>query len=657
MEQTKIDNAFAAKYFKGGTNGKGYRCKQYWEMVDGAHHVSFHFDGYFLRPYLFRNQQDALTKLPESVNPYFEWIVAQNRPSESNTVKMIRRKAFLPKTKEVMHRVYNVLQKIVRASDWSINYPKEIDFGKDENSLEYYLEKTFPTFDSVESWYTSLALKHMLVDANSLVCVMPTEFDHADNVLCTPFPTIIKSADVYDFKDENYVVFRSQFDSIYTDGEGKQKAGIQLIIATTDAFYQVNQINNKLDFELIEVYRHDMNELPAWRIGGTIKNFAPGDIVYNSFLDPMLPDLDDMARLNSDLYAEITLNIYSTMYYYSGMTCSSCAGVGEVNVNGAKTTCTVCNGDGVMPRSPFTDFKMKLPDSFSDSGTTSIPSSPIGYVTKDTNIMTTLIDHIKDVEICALQAVNMAFLNKSPQATSGTSKSYDSDQAYNFVWRVAQHSVNNLLNPVIYFTAMMRYGQIKSKEDIESSLPMINVPTKFDIQTEEMMEQQLINLQNAKVDPSIIRQAEIEYVNKKFYNYPEIRKGLICKSAHDPFPNATLQDKLAMLQDETISKADVIQSLYIEDFCQDLVANDPNFFDMSYDEQKELFTEMTTEKMTAIDEELAAKASNPAPFPGQLPQNQQDVTPGDVPAQKVNSQTDQVRKRPFADPTTDIIGQ
>lgn len=656
MEKVEINKEFAAQYFKGGRDGKGRRGKNYWEMLDQMQHVAFHFNGYFLKPYLFRNQQDALTKSYEYINPYFEWLVALNRPGESDTVKGIRRKSFLPKTKEVVHRVYNVLQKIVRASDWSISYPKGTDIGKEENSLEYYLEKTFPTFDSLESWYSSLALSKMLIDANALVVVMPTDFDHPANELCNPYPTIIECKDVYDYKEGCYVVFRSQFDHIYHDDNGKERVGVQMIIATADAFYQVNQTNDAMDFELIEVYRHNLNEMPAWRIGGTIQNFTPGDVVYASFLDPMLPDLDDMARLGSDLYAEITLNIYSTMYYYSGQECSSCKGKGEVNVNGQKTTCTVCNGDGVMPRSPFTDIKMKLPDSFSDSGTTG-KLDPPGYVTKDTNIMTVLKDHIKDVEMCALQAVNMGFLNKMPASTSGTSKAYDSDQAYNFVWRIAQHSVNNLLNPVCYFVAMLRYGAIMSKHDVEEMLPQINVPTKFDIQTEEMMEQQLINLQTAKVDPSIIRQAEIEYVNKKFYNFPEIRKGLICKSAHDPFPNALLEDKLNMLKDETISKADVIQSLYMDDFIQDLITNDVNFFELSYDKQNEMFKEMTANKMEEIDEEIKDKPVNPNPFPGNLPQNQTDVTPLDVPQQQQNAETTQVRKRGYTDNATDVISR
>lgn len=594
-----IDNNFVRPYF---AKKKGVH---YLAALDIYHHMSFHADGFFLK----LNQDQVTTNDIDTQNPYFGRLIDQTRPSESEKIKAYRRAVYLPKTKRPYYKVFSSLRKIVKSQDWKIDYTnadKPKSGVADGEYLEDYCEKKYPFFNSLENWVYNYALNFMLTDPNGLMVVMPTEFEDAEpseikeNEYLTPYTYLIPSKHVYDYKEGKYAVYLSDEIAIYRNSEGKECEGIVIMIITSTAMHKASQIDADKNFKLEEIHTYEFKKMPAWRIGGTIKKLKRGDKLYDSFLAPMLPDLDRAAREVSDLDAEVIQHIYSTMWYYSGQECGACAGTGMVKRPGGQTVCTKCDGQGVMAKSPYKDLVVKAPSADEKS----VPTPPMGYVQKDVQIVKIQDERIKNHIYDALSAINMEFLANSPLNQSGTAKEVDRDELNNFVYSVAYHLVENVLLPAYKFIALMRYRtSVQNDEAIEKMIPHINVPQSFNLLTEKILEERLKSITESKAAPEIIKQVQLDFVNKTFADVPEIRNKVITTLTLDPFSNYSPDEKQNLGLTKMVRKEDIILSIYIASLVERAVQEDKKFLDLDYIKKKEKLMTYVDEIMADMEED------------------------------------------------------
>lgn len=589
-----IDQAFFDPYFLGKKIHKNYH-----KSLDVAHHLQFHFNGYFQKPWM--TSQSQTNANPAFINPYFSRLIDQRRPTESLVVHAYRRMNYSPITKVPCHKVINSLKKIVKCADWKIDYSKcEIPpFLPDTDTLEEYCEKCYPKDNSIENWSYKSLVRWLLIDPNALCVVMPMSWDVESNELLRPYSFIIESKDVYEYKEGEVAVFLSQSVTEYVLGDGTKCTGKIIIAVTKEGFYEAKQVGED-SYEIVD-HPHNCSEMPAWLLGGESKTPDVYQPFYESFIQCMLPSLDDAARDSSDLSAEKNMHTFSTMWYMRMQSCTACQGMGTVLSNGKQVACQTCDGTGGITPSPYKAMELNADNAlFSNKN---IPIPPAGYIEKNTQMVDKLREEISIEIYDALSSINMEFLAETPLNQSGKAKEVDKDELNNFVYSIAYHIIEEIIKNIYWFINEMRYSTVIPDPIMRAKmLPNIPVPQNYDFLSQSDAEDNLIKITGSEVSGELKDLAEMEFLHVKYADQPEIRNRLICIHKHNPLGSLTLEEIQSSVSANLINKVDAILSIYINSFVAKLLAENTNFLDLPFEKQSDILYELAEEKLADIDE-------------------------------------------------------
>jgi hypothetical protein len=589
----KVNEAFLEPYIKGKQKHAAYDT-----TVDIADHLKFHFDGYGYKEVKQKGVRE---------NPYFVTLIDERRPSESDHIKEYRRKIYLPKTKQPCFKVLNSLKKIVKSPDWNINYTKAEKPAKirEGEQLEDYCEKKLPFFGSVENWFYSYGLKELLTDPNGLICVLPIKYNLEDKTeYRRPYPYFVSSEHVFDYVEEEYAIFRTNHSYEYKSDNGKNTfKEFVICVVTKDEVWEVKQINTKGDYELTMVLSLTFGKMPAFRIGGIYKEIIDNSSVYESFVSAILPGLDAAARENSDLDAEVVQHIFTTMWYYASQGCITCVGTGSVMKAKVQVVCGTCSGAGVMPKSPYKDLIVK-PGTLDEN----TPKPPFaGHIEKNTEIVKIQDERIANHIYESLSAINMEFLAQTPLNESGKAKEVDRDDLNSFVYSIAYHGVENVINKIYYFINEERVMDIPLTEKEKSAMtPKIAIPERFEILSENYLREQITTSKD-KINPIIGGEEEIEFVNKKFANNPGAKERIKTSIQLNPLPFMSSEQKDAAVLAGTILKEDAMVSNYIQFFVEKAVNEHDDFLEMEYEEKYNIVQGYAKEKLGSAQAEQDKK--------------------------------------------------
>lgn len=596
--------------------------ENYLKALDAYHHMAFHADGYFIRPSQTDPQKQYKNDDPYLKNYYFERLIDQRRPKESPVINAFRRDRYFPRTKMVVSKIINSLKKIVKSREWNIDYTKAnvpANIPKDE-TLEEYCENNYPKYDSLEHWAYRIGIRQMLIDPNALAVVMPLDFNISQGEYYRPFLHVIPCKDVLDIVEDKWCIFVSPYKSTYIS-KGKEVKGKQMIVVTTEAFYQVNQIDDKGNFEILEVYRHEIGDLPAWILGGQERSTTAVSPYAESFISDILPALDQAAIDFSDLEAEKSQHLHSTVWVVQTQQCDACQGTGRVKGKGKNTKCPQCEGRGAAALEPYRELIINLNNILDPKG--QAPTPPMGYVEKSTDMAKIQVDMIKQEKYEALAAINMEFLMDEPLNQSGTAKEVDRDELNNFVYGIAYHLVVNILDPAYYFINEMRYRKIVPGADARKKmLPKIAIPETFDILTRSAKEDNLAKISKSDISPDIKEIYEDQFVQEVFQDDPETRDKLKMAHVHNPLPGRSDQDIATALRAGIVTRVDAILATYLKLFLGQILVDDSSFLKKTWDEQHKILVDMAKKKLEEDSAEsqinaIAAQGQGaPQPGPG-----------------------------------------
>ena len=591
-----VNNALVDKYIKGGARHAAYD-----KAVDIMDHLSFHIDG-FKFPKLEEEKFDPMKHLrmlhldQNRHNPYFSNLIDDRRPSESDTIKTYRRTIYASITKEPCFKVINSLNKIVRSEDWKIDYSKSDTPNKikEGETLEDYAEKNYPVFGSLTNWLFVFGIKKMLGDPNGYIVVMPLEKVES-NEFKRPFVSYVPAINML-FYSKEIAIFRSNETGEFTNKTGNIVKVPIFKIVTKEGIWNVQQSDDERNFDLKQIDSLELKELPIIFNGGMIKTLIDNIPLYDSFLTPMLPRMDEAAREYSDLQAEVVQHIHSTLWAFQGQDCQTCSGTGKVIKKGKPLACGDCKGNGAMPVSPFK--QMILRQMGADKQPTPIP--PAGYISKDVEIVKIQDERVDNHIFRALASLNMEFLADTPLNQSGKAKEVDKEELNNFVYGVAFHIVNNLLKKIYKLITECRYGELITEPEREKMLPTIQVPEHFDLLTENTLIEQLNKAMEAKVDPTIINEMQTDLINKKFRDMPEVRDKLRISNEVNPFNTSSSEEVADMKLAGLITDADAVTALYADYFVSKAIQENDKFLTMKPEQQLETIRKMTDEKILEL---------------------------------------------------------
>lgn len=598
-----IPKDFLDPYIKRGKTHSAYD-----ETVTIADHLEFHIDDWKRSPDRIAAQDEFQKQVQRAIgtvtkeNPFFQLLIDDRRPGEGGEIRKYRRRIYVNINKQPTNKVISSLKKITRSEDWSIDFSK-VDVPNiipDGEDLQTYIEKKYPMFRSIENWVYALALKETLRDPNGLICVYPTNFNVPENQFLTPFTYFVQSRDVLDYIPGHLAVIRTDLTHTFTEKKTVVKNRTIFVLTQTEIF-EGKQINLKGDWELTLLLQHDIGALPAWRPTGEYKEIIDNQPVYDSFLSPMLPRMDEAAREYSDTQAEYVQHVHSTMWYIAGQECKPCKGTGSilskgdgVQKQGKQITCPTCNGVGAYKKNSYEDIvlqQQKLDDA-------PIPVPPGGYLEKNVEVPKLMNEHVQEHILAALSAVNMEFLGDVPLNQSGKAKEIDRQELNNFVYSVAFYIVNSIVKPSIFFINQYRYGLLLNEQQAADQLPFIGVPERFDILGDIVVSDQLKLARDGGFDATIVDELEIQYSNAVFRTKPEIAKKVRVIKELDPFSGQTPEEIDNALLAGTIERVDAILHKYINFFVDQAIAEKEGFLDLPFEERLKIVQEKALAKET-----------------------------------------------------------
>lgn len=549
-----------------------------------------------------------------------EQLISERRPNESEAIKDYRRKIYVPITKRTITKVFSSLEKIRRSQDWNIQYDADAAQKSiaDGETLEQYCEYNYPQFTSITNWAFSVLLRKYLIDANGIVAIVPESIPTSTTEYIKPVAKFFDSDQIVYFVEGECVVLKSRDTSTYYTHNGRRvnNGGAIYYVLTKNEFARYEQISSK-EFAEADIYPHEIGMLPAFKVGGLYHSRRNNDTIYESRIAGMIPSLDEAAREYSDLQAEILQHIHSEKYVFANTDCPVCNGTGkeyimEVNKETGEEevketkVCHHCHGRGSVTNvSPYGEYVI----SASKFGEQQLPTPPMGYVTKSTDIAKFEDEHVRQHIYDALAAINMEFLAETPLSQSGVAKAYDKDELNNFVNAIAEDIVR-ILDNVYFFVNEYRYSTlIASLDERKKMLPKINVPTKYDILNTSVLMQELKNARDAQAHPMILRELEIDYAKKQFNTDPEVAHLIETTFDLDPLFGMSDDSKMTQKQNGGITELDYIISCNIVAFVRRAVREHDDFYALEYNKQMEILKKYA-EEVQAENEPVNAPMFN-----------------------------------------------
>lgn len=586
---------------------------------------------------------DAAVKLAEKLRVHVDGafpvgLTEKLRPHETAVQQEYRKNNFKAITKPAVNSIVVSIRKINKADDFQFTYPDMPARVAEEKSLKTYLEEDFPFDNSLRNWLFKLRLFDLLGDPNGVVVVLPSNKPANEAEFVNPYPYFFPSERVLDFVEGHLCVVESDQKSLLTGQNASNATGRILWLVDTDAMTKATQVGDAQQnrYEL-EVYNHfAIGWLPAFKMaGGKVCSAREnGQRLHESIIHPCLDYFDLALERQSDFQIQLVYHVHSEAWEYTVNKCTACMHTGKEMVDGKSVTCRTCNGSKwVSPGTTPLGITRFTPDANTIGGQERPGISPPhkGYIEKPLPPTELLKQQVKDDILSGMEALNVEYAKSTPLTISGEAKKVDRQEVNGFYSDIAQHLVENILRPVVYYIACMRYGMLLGQAAIDDIIPNIPVPQEFDTSSVDEMALQVKEAVEAEMDASIVFERQRQYAAKAFGKDSMQYKMVTVASQHDPLPFKTEDDRMTVLANGGCSQSDYILSAKFNYFVTVVSEKDEAFFDKSFDEQKKaLFAivdqeaaeqeaKKAEEQQKQADQLLAMKQTLPPQLPKPIP--------------------------------------
>lgn len=508
-------------------------------------------------------------------------LISERRPAESDTILQYREKIFISVTKPYVAKVQNSIGKIRKSQDWSIQYPPESPI-KEGETLQDYLEMNFPRNGSLTNWLFSVALRSYMCDSNAVALTLPLSFNVEASAYLQPYPVIFHAEQVIDYKIDQFFLMTDKEPIRYVHNQVTYTDGVKYWLVQPDTIQTFEYLPKKDTVTETFAIANPIGYMPIRWFNGIVDDWSVDSQVYESRFAPMVPKMDEAAREYSDLQAEIVQHIHSTIWSIQAQQCKTCLGIGRVpDELDAPVTCRDCSGKGTLPLNPYEHFQYKP----AKPGEPQLPSPPIGYLSKPTEIAKLQDERIRQHLYDALAALNFEFLAEVPLTQSGVAKQVDKEELNNTVHAIAEDIVR-LMDGVAYDCNEWRYHMvIPDRKKREEMLPVIHVPEKFDMVSETYLIESTKALIEAGVDAAIVNASQVALAEKMFNTDGKIKEFVRLKLMLDPFAGMKTEELSLMSMSGVVREVDLIINANINRYVQRALDEVEGFAELPQKEQ------------------------------------------------------------------------
>lgn len=479
-------------------------------------------------------------------------------------------------------QIFNVLSVIGHTKDFGISFneaPKLLA----SNSPEAYFAN-LPRYGSVRNWLFGSAMYDMMFEPNGGIL---TAFVPKTDGFNEPNFVHYKAEDVLDFVENELAVL-----STGRDADGSKTFLVVNKIGYYSYTYRQLEDSYVLTYELL----HNVGTLPFVLFGGFFKELSDENI-YRSFLSGVCEYWSEAISLNSDLQAVFKNTVFPVKMVVTDDECIGCSESERVEFESRKKQ----NKD-----------KFQLPFQFSTTSKSPYlthtvapakngeanPLFPfVAFASPDSSIIETLKAQVKTCMDNGFAAVCMQHLSEIGANQSGIAKEYDRSHLNSFLFKIATHLNQNILQPCLYFALSIRYGTVLNynTDALRELMPVIVVPTRFDTLTAQLLEQQISQSKLSGIDSATVAKMQVDFVKKQYENEPSVVQNLTLMITLDPYNGKTSEELINMQMIDTVGKLDLIIHNNIKPFIMRATEEVLNFAKLSYVQQYGILTKYAEE--------------------------------------------------------------
>jgi len=507
----------------------------------------------------------------------------------------------------VWDRFKTTLRRIWNDANWSVSNWGEIDSKYDNMDLgsQKYFESDYPIFSSLENYYRLVVTDTKEKDPNAVIVHKPESipvkasaegFVIDDQVMIEPVAFIFPCEQVIQFFEGQFFIGLSDENSLVEVGNRKERSGLIFEFYDNENIYLAKQVGKKTDytFELELYWNHGLGYLPC-KILKAEPSIHGSHVVYKSHFMPAVEPLDMALLDNANLLIAKNRHVFPKFWEYQSA-CDytsvngSCVSGLIVDLDGKSHSCPSCKGTGYKALNPFGTYAVPMPDRLNPE---QVGMPPGGYIQPEIETPKFLDEQIDKNINRGLSILNLSVSNSEVKGSdTALGKQIDREEQFSFLVQISSE-IFHLFDFSLMTIQKMRYG-------IDAVQPSINYPKNFSIRSEQDLSAEINNAKLSGMPDIGIRQLIIEYFNTRFNSNEQANKVIDIVFYSDrlvTLSNLEINQKLAS---GAIAKWEDILHTSITSFIQSEIQLNPNFLDLTIEEQKTRLVEIAKAKESEI---------------------------------------------------------
>lgn len=472
-------------------------------------------------------------------------ILTKRRPNEDPDVQKYRLESYEPITKGSMNRAIDKLFRIFGSANFSIQVSE---------GLSTYLDETKFSGQYFYSYIQKFVVRRMIEDPNGFLVWIPSGPGVTDaTVKVDVTPVLVESTHVRFWDGEALTWLDPEMKTPITKNGAVVNEGDVYFTLTREGYFRHNQIGEDQlrRFELVEIYRHDMGEIPVIVLGGD----QTDDGYFESYFSAFLPFANEAIRQYSDWVGVMTTSCFP----YREEVAETCTAPGcrDGYCYNAKTEtnvpCKNCKGLGrVIVRSPYGVYMREKGGTVLDSTSPSSNDPMIRFISPPVDVIR---ESREAWELLLDKAERALCLDTIEEAQSGEAKKVDREDSFMVLTKIS----NNVFDEIIFKSLLFIE---KYREIAEPVPPVIVKPISFSTKTEDDLIDELNKLTDKNAPVSFLIESTKDLAKKRFSGNKAISRMVEILVSYDVIYHVNKKDQSMLLASGIIKKDVIIKSIY-----------------------------------------------------------------------------------------------
>jgi len=469
-------------------------------------------------------------------------------------------------------------------------------FETPNENLKKIIAKFYGDYD-VDYWMSNRFLELNNTDPNAFVILEWDDFDnktqHAE-----PYPYECYSENVIYYENKNNILqflivqdgnkiylYNKNNTVIFNKVDTKKEAtnysenDIGKIVNINDKLYLI--VSTMTVYEVIFPLPHNLGVVPAFCVGSYRDIYSNGT-TYVSIFHSALGQLEKTIKVNSEMDLQMTIHAFLQKIQFVSKCDDIDCNCGVNQLNGRE--CTQCKGTGLKPVTTTADaITIALPKNKEDAFDI---NNLVKYVDVPTEILDFQKTYLKDLKDEAIRVVyNSEVFTKI--TNTATEAVIDIQQVYDKLFPLAL----NYANKSIYIHQLI--AKISQTEN--GLIYSMKFDKDFKFKSTDDLINELQNANNSGIDGYLKSEIEDKIASVIFDNDIYSLLKYKVKKSFNPISNKSESERIFLLNSNLISNDDKILWSYFDKIFDELVMENPNFYELVREKQFELLNKKVAE--------------------------------------------------------------